>query len=91
MKISLSCSVCLGRDICCVTNFRKYNDAACQKFHKLVEEKFTSTNTGSPKLPLDIVETVLEEIFGNRYAAGNGAEYVKQTITIIERQLRASA
>jgi len=50
-----------------------------------------STNTGSPKLPLDIVETVLEGIFGNRYAAGSGAECVKQTITIIERQLRAGA
>ena len=50
-----------------------------------------TANTGSPKLPPDIVELVLEEIFGNRYASGNGAKYVKQTIVIIERQLRQTA
>ena len=58
MKISLSCSVCLGRDICDITGFRKYNDTACQNFHKLVEEKLTSTisqqllcASGDTKLP----------------------------------------
>lgn len=53
------------------------------------EENGSSHNTGSPKLPL--LEDVLDEIFGNREACGQGAEYVKQTFCIIERQLRAGA
>lgn len=48
-----------------------------------------SDNTGSPKFPL--LEDILDEIFGNREACGQGAEYVKQTFCIIERQLRAGA
>ena len=50
MKISPSCSVCLGRDICDINERRKYNDIACQNFHKLVEEKFTSTNSAQDEI-----------------------------------------
>ena len=56
---------------------------------KLVEEKFTSTNTGSPKLP--DIGSILNEVFGNDQAQGQGAAYVRQTYDIIVRQLRACA
>jgi hypothetical protein len=48
-----NCEPCIAAFICKEDN----NSHCCVEFNKLVEEKFTAHNTGSPKLPPEIVES----------------------------------
>ena len=66
---------------------------AAEEVAELVVKKFTSTNTGSPKLPLDIVEL---KQYLNLYEASDYADYDNSVgacsfVEFIERQLRAGA
>ena len=56
--------------------------------HKIKEVAHSaSDNTASLKLP--DIGSVLNEVFGNDQAQGQGAAYVRQTYDIIVRQLQA--
>jgi hypothetical protein len=43
VEFSKDCSSCIATNICAEDNL--YKGCACKKFHELVEEKFTSTNS----------------------------------------------
>jgi len=80
MKIPI-CSDCIAENIDCRS---KNGDSSCRNFHNAMEEKFTSTNTGSPKL-LDDMERFA--VMCDRAGNGKDARCVRSWV----KQLRAGA